>query len=106
MSRTLWIVATVLWLLAIIPSSFLSMSSFFMFDAPGSDSSPLTWALFSTVLTLPVFWLVGAIVPWFFYKKRWGAWLFLFPFLDVAAIVLLFVCLSVFCNGNFTCKPG
>ena len=98
------IALTVIWVLIGAASVFASMMSFFMFDAPGSDQSRLTWAAFYFMVTMPAFWFVGAGLPWCFLKKKWAGWLFAFPAIDIAAIVIVFICIGQFCGGQFSCK--
>lgn len=100
---TLWIVLTVLWVLFAIPAGFMAMMSFFMFDAPGSETNGLTIALFWCVLVGPVFWVIGAGVPWIFRRTPYGIWLFLIPFVDLAAIVVVVILLQSLCGGSFSC---
>jgi hypothetical protein len=99
-----WIAASVFWLIAALLSSGAAMMSFMMFDAPGSTSSVPTIVLFACVLTLPLFCLAGAILPWLFRSRRSAKWLFLIPFIDAGAIVAMFGFLQLFCGGNFTCR--
>jgi hypothetical protein len=103
MHRTLWIVLTVLWIVLGVLSAFGAFASLFLFDAPGSETSPLTIALFWCMVINPVLWFVGAGVPWLFRKKRIGAWLFLIPFVDVTAILIVFVAIDQFCSGALSC---
>jgi amino acid transporter len=104
MKNALWTVVTVVWVIVALLACAPAMMSFMMFDAPGSTSSVPTIVAFASTLTLPLFFLAGAIVPWCFRKKRIGKWLFLIPFVDVVAVIATFVFLAVFCGGNFTCR--
>ena len=103
-NKVLWIILTVLWVLFAMPSAFMAMMSPMMFDAPGSTESPLTVAASILVVALPLAWLIGAGIPWIFFKKPWGIWLFAIPLVDVAAIVIVFVLMEKYCNGSLTCK--
>jgi len=98
------IVMSVIWALVGAASIFFSLMSFFLFDAPGSESSHFTQLLFASLVSLPLFWIAGAIVPWFFRKRSWAGWLFAFPLIDITAIVILFVCIQEFCGGMLACK--
>lgn len=97
------IVLSSLWVVAGLVSVLFAVSSVFMFDAPGSTSSPITIALFGTAVLLPFAWFVGAALPWVFQRWRFGMWLFLLPLVDLAVIVSLVVALEAFCGGQFTC---
>jgi hypothetical protein len=100
----LWVVATVVSVFAAFVSAAPAVMSFMLFDAPGSDSSPLTVALFFCALTLPLFCLAGAGVPWMFRATRMGTYLFLIPFVDIAAIVVVLVLMQTLCGGSFSCR--
>jgi hypothetical protein len=104
MTKGLMIALSVTWTLLGAASVVVSLTSFFLFDAPGSESSRLTLALFYCLLALPAFWIVGAILPWCFRKEPWAGWLFAFPLIDVTAIVVVFVCINQFCGGTLSCK--
>jgi hypothetical protein len=100
---TIRIVLTCLWVAAGLLSIALSFSSFFFFDAPGTESNKIIWALFYAVLSLPIWWFLGALLPWIFGRTRFGNWLFLIPIVDVVVIVALFAALQAFCGGQFAC---
>jgi hypothetical protein len=72
----------------------------FLFDAPGSESSPLTIAFAIAVVLLPVCFLIGAIVWW---VARWRGAFFLIPLIDIAAIVAVVVAMESVCGGNLAC---
>ncbi|MBV8331744.1 MAG: hypothetical protein JO192_03340 [Candidatus Eremiobacteraeota bacterium] len=104
MNKALWWVATIFWILAAVPAAMAAAMSFMMFDAPGSMESPLTVALFWSVLTSPVFCLLGAGVPWLLRAKPYGMWLFLLPFVDIAAAVVIVALVEYSCGGSFVCR--
>jgi hypothetical protein len=104
MPKGVTIALTVVWVLLGAASVIGSMMSFFLFDAPGSEQNRLAWILFYCLLTQPVFWLIGAILPWCFQKRSWAGWLFAFPAIDVAAIIITFVLIDQLCAGQFSCK--
>jgi hypothetical protein len=105
-NRTLLIVLTILWVIFGALSGFLAMTSFFLFDAPGSESSKLTIAVFWMALTMPAWWLAGAIVPWFFRKRSYGWWFFAIPLVDVVALVTVAIAIQQYCGGNLACPPA
>jgi hypothetical protein len=104
MNKTVWIVLTILWALAGCLSIFASVMSVMLFDAPGSTESHLTVAVFWCMAALPFCWFLGAGLPWLFRNKAFGKWLFAVPFVDVAAIVALFIAIDRFCDGMLSCK--
>lgn len=103
-NKILWIALTVLWVLLAVPSAGAAVMSVMMFDAPGSAESHYTWMLFWSMVALPFAWVLGAGVPWIFYKKRWGIALFLIPIANVAVIAAIFELINARCGGSLTCK--
>jgi len=104
MNKTVGIILSVLWAVIGLVSVAFALLSVMMFDAPGSESSPLTVKLFWATAALPVFWFLGAILPWVFKSKAFGKWLYLLPLLDIAFIAILVGAIAQYCNGNFSCK--
>jgi hypothetical protein len=105
-NKWLFIGASTLWGLAAIPAlAPVMMMSIAQYNAPapGSTASRLIVALYLCLLSLPAFCLLGATVPWIFWKKRFGAWLFVIPLLDVAAIVILTALIDAPCSGSLSC---
>jgi len=74
-----------------------------MFDAPGSESNRLLIALAAAIAAFPILCVVGAVLPWLFWRRSFARWLFLPPALDLTLIVMGFVALQYFCHGNFAC---
>ena len=103
-NRAAWIVISILWVLAAFPAAVAAALSTMLFDSPGSESSRLTIVLFCAMVALPVFCLLGAGLPWIFYKWKFAKWLYLVPFLDVVFIVAIVVLVQTFCGGYFSCK--
>jgi len=97
------IVVSFLWVVAGLVSVVFAVTSVFMFDAPGAASDPITIALFVAVVLLPIAWFAGAGLPWAFQRRPFGKWLFLLPFIDLAAIGSLIAALEAFCGGQFAC---
>lgn len=97
------IALTVLSVLLAAVSLVPAAGSFFLFDSPGSESSPWTQLLFAASLALPVFWLAGASLPWLFRTKA-GMWFFALPLVDVAVIALAITAIGQFCGGMLACK--
>lgn len=95
------IVLVVVWVLVGAVSIGPAIMTPFLFDAPGSLSSPLTVALALTVILLPVSFVVGALLQW---VVRLQYAFFILPLVDFAAIVVIFVAMEGFCGGNLACK--
>ncbi len=75
-----------------------------LFDAPGSESSPLTVALARTTFAFPLAWLAGAGLPWAFRRWRFAKWLFLLPFVDLAVACAIGLAIHVHCGGKLVCR--
>jgi hypothetical protein len=92
--------------LSLIPWPLVLLMTVFLFDAPGSDSSPLTVALALAILVYPAPILAGA---WGFWKNRGtatNAVLARFTLLSLsspALLVILIGALEFFCDGQFAC---
>ena len=86
-------------LASLLPVMMLPM----MFDAPGSESNRLLIALAVAVAAFPLLCLIGAVLPWLFWRRSFARWLFLPPALDLAFVIVGFVALQHFCQGNFAC---
>ena len=88
MKNFFWIVMTLAWLAVGLASAFAAMFVPMMFDAPGSETDFRLHALAVSVTLLPLFFLLGAILPWIFRGRRFSGGLFLLPIIDVASIVV------------------
>lgn len=89
MKTFIWVTTTVLWLIAAAVSLFISMFVPMLFDAPGSEENRAIQALALAITATPVLFLLAAILPWVFNRKRFAGWLFLLPFLGFLLIVVL-----------------
>jgi len=102
--RILWILLTAanvgLGVAAVIPTMLSAM----MFDAPGSESSPLTIALAIAVIAFPVLCFVGAVLPWKARNKGYAGWFFGLPLLSAVAVGALFLAIDVLCGGSLVCR--
>jgi hypothetical protein len=41
------------------------------FDAPGSEHQLGAWVVFFVILSIPLWFVIGAIAGWFLYLRRW-----------------------------------
>lgn len=102
-NKTLWIVASVcligLAVMSLMPVMMVPM----MFDAPGSETSPLTIAMALLVAAFPVLCLIGAGLPWLFRRWKRAGWLFLLPVVDVAALIAVIVAMQYACQSRLAC---
>jgi hypothetical protein len=95
---------SVVWMILLLPSAFLSMFSVLMFDAPGSEDSLVTNTLVFSLMTAPISLLIGA-VGGFMTKNSFGI-IKNVVYLPVINIVLLGISLTlnrVVCHGQFQC---
>jgi hypothetical protein len=93
------IVLSIVWIAAGLVSIALAITTPFLFDAPGSESSPLTVTLAIAVAVLPPCFFASVVLRWVF---RWKGF-FLLPVLDLAVIGIDVVAIDRFCGGSFTC---
>ncbi len=88
MKKFFWILMTCGWAGVALVSAFAALFVPMMFDAPGSETNVRLYGLAVSVLLLPVFSLMGAILPWVFRARRFSAAFFLLPLVDVASIAV------------------
>ena len=82
----------------------LALTSFFLFDAPGSEKNPATILLFVCALTLPVTSMLSIAVPWICYARKHyrAACLIAFvPVLNLAGGAGALIWLEIFNGGRF-----
>ncbi len=83
------------------------LGSLFMFDAPGSDTNPITLALALSIFIYPVPVLTGILGYW--KNRKEGAIHTLRKYtlvglLAPTVIVFLVLLLDAFCQGKFACN--
>lgn len=104
--KTWLIIINVFFGLCMIPAFFMALMSVMLFDSPGSTESSLTWTLFFSLISFPILCLLSIPFTWVFYKKekpKAALWVSLSPLFSVLFIIIAFVLLEVFCNGQFNC---
>ncbi len=87
MKKFFWVMLTCGWLGIGLVSAFSVMFVPMMFDAPGSETNLRLWGFAVSVALLPIFCLMGAILPWVLRARRFSGGLFLLPLVDVVSIV-------------------
>lgn len=104
-------IVSVLYGVLVIPSLVLPLSSIYLFDAPGSEDSPLT-SLFALSISIAPFVLltscVGGLKSTFGDQTEtktragyiWG-WL---PVINLGFIIIVFLLLETFCGGRLACS--
>ncbi len=101
-TRTCLIIATVLFSLGGLVGLLPALTSFFLFDAPGSDKNPATILLFCSAVTFPLLCLVSVVLSWILYaRERFTAscWIAFLPVVNVVAGTLALLWLELFNNG-------
>ena len=103
-ARTFLIVSTILFSLGGILGLLPALTSFFLFDAPGSENNPATILLFCCALTLPVVCLVALLAAWILYRWKYyrvACGISLLPLLNITGAVAALVWLEIFNRGQF-----
>lgn len=89
------IIATIIFLLAIIPGIYAAMMSVMMFDAPGSTENPSIVAFFYSIVSFPV--MCGlSLASWIFYALKFyktAIVISLSPVLSLLVIIIMFFAL-------------
>ncbi len=101
--KLIWIVASVCLIGLAVVSLMPVMMVPMLFDAPGSETSPLTIAMALLVAAFPLFCLIGAGLPWLFRRRKRAGWLFLVPLADVAAIIAVIAAMQFVCQSRLAC---
>ncbi|MEM8599914.1 MAG: hypothetical protein AAGF99_08335 [Bacteroidota bacterium] len=84
----------------------LALSTAMMFDAPGSERNPITRLLALSILTYPIWPVLGNILFWIKRSSAPTGWLVGFTVVSLLGYMLivgLFVLLDIVCDGNFAC---
>lgn len=104
-ARRCLIVTTVLFSLGGLIGILPAMTSFFLFDAPGSEKNPATILLFICALTFPIICALSIAAAWTtFAMKRFQAacWLSLLPSLNLVGGVAALIWLEIFNGGQLS----
>ena len=83
----------------------LALTSFFLFDAPGSEKNPATNLLFCCALTLPIVCLASIVMSWVLYARKHFAMasgISLLPLVNLAGGAAALLWLQLFNHGNFS----
>jgi hypothetical protein len=85
----------------------LALTSFMVFDSPGSENNPYLWVAFYSALALPITCLVSVILSVSIlrhsqnYKK--ALWVSLLPCIVIATLCGSLILIQIYCNGDFAC---
>jgi hypothetical protein len=96
--------ANIIFLLGLIPWAFFFLISFMLFDAPGSESSPLTIDLFFAIAVYPVLVIIGFFSSSGFWRLKdehhWRRHLAFLPLASPVAVVVFLMAIDAHCGGS------
>jgi hypothetical protein len=104
-ARTCLIVATILFSLVGLLGILPALTSFFIFDAPGSEKNPATIVLFFSALTLPIVCLLSIATAWVIYARKHFAaacCIALIPVVNLISGGAALLWLEIFNGGHFS----
>ena len=104
-ARTFLLISTILFSLGGILGILPALTSFFLFDAPGSEKNPATIVLFVSALTLPLVCVIAVSAAWILYARKWFAaacWVSLLPLVNLVGGGGALLWLELFNNGQFS----
>lgn len=108
--KRLSILSNVLFIMFGIASIMLALTSFMLFDAPGSENNILVWILFCCALALPFTCAIAVFSSLFiFFKSRRYKKSFLIslmPTILLATMGICFVLIDIYCGGTFSCMKS
>src|SRR5690606_1559511 len=97
-----------IFVLGLLPWAAIFMFSFFLFDAPGSGSSPLTVGLFYAIASYPLLVIAGFLASGGFWRARddrhWRRFLAFLPLISPVAAVVFLLAINALCRGQFSCR--
>lgn len=102
--KGLRITLTIVSILGAFLSLPMVMMAPMMFDAPGSESNPITQLMFYSLLALPALCLMGGILPWIFKRHEISIWLYALSGLAIGLFFASVVLLQIQCGGDFSCS--
>jgi heme/copper-type cytochrome/quinol oxidase subunit 2 len=102
--RVWLIVTTVLFAGGALVGLVGAMSSFFLFDAPGSEKNSAVWVLFWSLLTFPVVCVVAIAAAWIAYALKrfvFARCISLLPLVNIIAGGTAMLWLEIANGGRF-----
>ncbi|MCC7069138.1 MAG: hypothetical protein IT523_11910 [Burkholderiales bacterium] len=101
-------IANAIFLLGLAPWGIMFMFSAMLFDAPGSENSPLTNGLFYSIASYPILVFVGFFVSNGFSvlkdEHRWRGYFAFLPLVSLVFTIAFMVALEQFCGGRLSCQ--
>ena len=104
-ARTWMLVTTIVFGILGLLSLPLALTSFFLFDAPGSEKNPCTIALFISALTMPLNCAASMALSWILNLRQHftaARWTSLFPVINVFTGAGALLWLEIFNHGSFS----
>ena len=104
-ARKFLIITTIVFGVAGLLGLLPALTSFFLFDAPGSEKNPATVVLFCAALTFPIVCLISIILSWILYARKHFAVACYTSFLPAVNIVCggtALIWLELFNGGQFS----
>ena len=104
-ARRCLIISTIVFGLTTLPGVPLALTSFFLFDAPGSEKNPATIVLFWSALTLPVACFGWVALSWILYAKQKFAaatWISFLPAINLLCGGGALIWLQIYNGGRFS----
>jgi hypothetical protein len=99
-SKTLYIVLIVVALATLVPWPFVAFTSFFAFDAPGSEKDPATLALTVSIWIYPVVLLCCAGISWLMYRRQKLNLAILLACIPLALIILYLAAAYIYFSNH------
>ena len=103
-AHTCLIIATIVFSLGGLLGLLPAMTSFFLFDAPGSEKNPATIVVFFSALTLPVVCFVSIGTSWVLYARKHfvvACCIAFLPIVNLACGASALIWLEIFNGGRF-----
>lgn len=94
--------ANIVFLLGLIPWALVFFASAMLFDAPGSESSPLTLGLFYAIGLYPVLVVVGLFLG-SDQPPQWRRTMRFLPLASPVAAFFMFMAIDIVCSGKLAC---
>lgn len=102
-------IANIVFVLGLAPWVVVFLLGIMLFDAPGSDKSPLTQGLFYSILGYPLLTIAGFFASSGFWRMRderhWRRHLAFLPVLSILGAVVFLLAIAYSCGGQFACTP-
>lgn len=89
-----------------IPGGFMALMATMLFDAPGSQNNPFTWAMHASIVLYPLFAILCPMLSWLAHasgEKKRANLIMIGPLVPVATTIIADFFNDVICDGKFDC---